>query len=83
MHLAVAGNIGSGKTTLTTLLAKHYRYGTDPSELSDTSKVTERVSAGNVKKSAKRFFNTKRYVDGTLLPEGDGKAATGKVKATK
>ena len=26
MHLAVAGNIGSGKTTLTTLLAKHYRY---------------------------------------------------------
>ena len=26
MHLAIAGNIGSGKTTLTTLLAKHYRY---------------------------------------------------------
>lgn len=26
MHIAVAGNIGSGKTTLTTLLAKHYRY---------------------------------------------------------
>ena len=26
MHLAVAGNIGSGKTTLTTLLANHYRY---------------------------------------------------------
>ena len=25
-HLAIAGNIGSGKTTLTTLLAKHYRY---------------------------------------------------------
>ncbi|MFN4813325.1 MAG: deoxynucleoside kinase [Bacteroidota bacterium] len=24
MHIAIAGNIGSGKTTLTTLLAKHY-----------------------------------------------------------
>ncbi|MBC8150426.1 MAG: deoxynucleoside kinase, partial [Bacteroidetes bacterium] len=23
MHIAVAGNIGSGKTTLTTLLSKH------------------------------------------------------------
>ena len=28
MHIAVAGNIGSGKTTLTKLLAKH--YGWDP-----------------------------------------------------
>jgi deoxyadenosine/deoxycytidine kinase len=26
MHLAIAGNIGSGKTTLTTMLAKHYNY---------------------------------------------------------
>ncbi len=26
MHIAVAGNIGSGKTTLTSLLAKHYRW---------------------------------------------------------
>jgi deoxyadenosine/deoxycytidine kinase len=26
MHVAVAGNIGSGKTTLTTLLAKHYNW---------------------------------------------------------
>lgn len=26
MHIAIAGNIGSGKTTLTTLLAKHYKY---------------------------------------------------------
>ncbi len=26
MHIAVAGNIGSGKTTLTSLLAKHYTW---------------------------------------------------------
>lgn len=26
MHIAVAGNIGSGKTTLTQLLAKHYKW---------------------------------------------------------
>jgi deoxyadenosine/deoxycytidine kinase len=26
MHIAIAGNIGSGKTTLTRLLAKHYKY---------------------------------------------------------
>ncbi|PKP04717.1 MAG: deoxynucleoside kinase [Bacteroidetes bacterium HGW-Bacteroidetes-6] len=26
MHIAIAGNIGSGKTTLTGLLAKHYKY---------------------------------------------------------
>ena len=26
MHIAIAGNIGSGKTTLTTLLAKHYAW---------------------------------------------------------
>ncbi|HKK38103.1 MAG TPA: deoxynucleoside kinase [Cryomorphaceae bacterium] len=28
MHIAVAGNIGSGKTTLTGLLAKHYKWET-------------------------------------------------------
>lgn len=26
MHIAIAGNIGSGKTTLTTMLAKHYDW---------------------------------------------------------
>lgn len=26
MHIAIAGNIGSGKTTLTALLAKHYKW---------------------------------------------------------
>lgn len=28
MHVAIAGNIGSGKTTLTNLLAKHYNWDT-------------------------------------------------------
>lgn len=26
MHIAIAGNIGSGKTTLTKMLAKHYGW---------------------------------------------------------
>jgi len=26
MHIAIAGNIGAGKTTLTSLLAKHYNW---------------------------------------------------------
>ena len=26
MHIAIAGNIGSGKTTLTTMLARHYGW---------------------------------------------------------
>lgn len=54
-------------------LAEHYRYGTDPSELADTSKATERVSKDNVQKAAKRFLNEKRYVDGTLMPEETAK----------
>lgn len=29
MHIAVAGNIGAGKTTLTSLLGKHYNWGTN------------------------------------------------------
>ena len=28
MHIAIAGNIGSGKTTLTKMLAKHFGWGT-------------------------------------------------------
>ena len=28
MHIAIAGNIGAGKTTLTGLLAKHYNWDT-------------------------------------------------------
>lgn len=52
-------------------LSEHYRYGTDPSKIGDAKKATARVSSDNVKKAAKRYFNTKRYLDGVLVPEGD------------
>ncbi|MCB0484101.1 MAG: deoxynucleoside kinase [Flavobacteriales bacterium] len=35
MHIAVAGNIGSGKTTLTTLLSKHYRWDSHFEDVDD------------------------------------------------
>lgn len=35
MLIAVAGNIGSGKTTLTTLLAKHYKWDTHFEDVDD------------------------------------------------
>ncbi len=35
MHVAIAGNIGSGKTTLTGLLAKHYKWEPHYEEVDD------------------------------------------------
>ncbi|MDZ4752252.1 MAG: deoxynucleoside kinase [Flavobacteriales bacterium] len=35
MHVAIAGNIGSGKTTLTTSLAKHYKWQPHFEEVDD------------------------------------------------
>tara|TARA_B100001287_G_scaffold42180_1_gene31336 strand:+ start:109174 stop:109788 length:615 start_codon:yes stop_codon:yes gene_type:complete len=35
MHIAVAGNIGAGKTTLTKLLAKHYKWETHFEDVDD------------------------------------------------
>ncbi len=35
MHVAIAGNIGSGKTTLTRLLAKHYKWQPHYEEVED------------------------------------------------
>jgi deoxyadenosine/deoxycytidine kinase len=35
MHIAIAGNIGSGKTTLTSLLAKHYKWEANFEEVED------------------------------------------------
>jgi deoxyadenosine/deoxycytidine kinase len=37
MHIAVAGNIGSGKTTLTGLLARHFKWTTQYEEVEDNS----------------------------------------------
>ena len=35
MHIAVAGNIGSGKTTLTSLLTKHYKWEPNYEDVDD------------------------------------------------
>ena len=35
MHIAIAGNIGSGKTTLTSLLAKHYKWDAQFEDVDD------------------------------------------------
>ena len=35
MHIAIAGNIGAGKTTLTQLLAKHYKWGAQLEDVVD------------------------------------------------
>lgn len=35
MHIAIAGNIGSGKTTLTALLAKHYKWDAHYEDVDD------------------------------------------------
>ena len=35
MHFAIAGNIGAGKTTLTALLAKHYKWVAHYEDVSD------------------------------------------------
>ena len=35
MHVAIAGNIGAGKTTLTQLLSKHYKWDAHFEEVED------------------------------------------------
>jgi deoxyadenosine/deoxycytidine kinase len=41
MHLAIAGNIGSGKTTLTTLLAKHYGWEPHFEDVEDNPYISD------------------------------------------
>ncbi len=39
MHVAIAGNIGAGKTTLTKLLAKHYRWSPHYESVEDLKEI--------------------------------------------
>ncbi|MBX2984920.1 MAG: deoxynucleoside kinase [Bacteroidia bacterium] len=41
MHIAIAGNIGSGKTTLAALLAKHYNWDEQLEDLQDNPYITD------------------------------------------
>lgn len=41
MHIAVAGNIGSGKTTLTTLLSKHYGWEPHFEDVEDNPYISD------------------------------------------
>ena len=41
MHIAVSGNIGSGKTTLTKLLSKHYKWNTHFDDADDNPYLTD------------------------------------------
>lgn len=41
MHIAIAGNIGSGKTTLATLLAKHYNWDTHFEDTEDNPYISD------------------------------------------
>lgn len=41
MHIAVAGNIGSGKTTLTKILAKHYQWRAQYENVDDNPYLTD------------------------------------------
>ena len=41
MHIAVAGNIGSGKTTLANLLAKHYNWEVQLEDMDDNPYISD------------------------------------------
>lgn len=41
MHLAIAGNIGSGKTTLTTLLSRHYKFEPHYEDVEDNPYISD------------------------------------------
>ena len=50
-------------------LSEHYRYGTDPKAMLKLDEAVERVNAKRIQKAAKRYLNTRRYVEGVLMPE--------------
>ncbi len=41
MHIAIAGNIGSGQTTLTKLLSKHYDWEPHDEAMDDNPYITD------------------------------------------
>ena len=41
MHIAIAGNIGSGKTTLATLLARHYKFDAHYEDVEDNPYISD------------------------------------------
>lgn len=41
MHIAIAGNIGSGKTTLTTILARHYKFEPHYEDVEDNPYISD------------------------------------------
>ena len=45
MHIAVAGNIGSGKTTLTKLLSKNYNWEPNYEDIDDNPYLNDFYNA--------------------------------------
>lgn len=70
MHIAIAGNIGSGKTTLTSLLSKHYKWEAhfedvdDNPYLNDFYKDMQRWSFNLQVYFLKSRFNQIRLIQG-------------------
>ena len=56
MHVAIAGNIGSGKTTLTRLLAKHYRWKAHYEDVEDNPYLDDFYTKWNVGPLIYRFI---------------------------
>jgi deoxyadenosine/deoxycytidine kinase len=62
MHIAIAGNIGSGKTTLTELLAEHYQWAPQYEDVADNPYLYEFYS--DMQRWAfhlQMFFLSKRF----------------------
>jgi deoxyadenosine/deoxycytidine kinase len=74
MHIAIAGNIGSGKTTLTNMLAKRYNW-TPRFEPVDNNPYLEDFYA-NMKRWAfnlQIFFLSKRFAEVVEISKSDEK----------
>lgn len=73
MHIAIAGNIGSGKTTLTTLLAKH--YGWTPKFEAVTHNPYLEDYYGDIRRwsfNLEVFFLKERFRDALAISQSQG-----------